>query len=160
MEPVLSQPLISLILLHPEASPAAAGFALPLLAQHALVPAAAGFALPLLAQHALVPAAAGFAFAAFAARAAIGHSDVPAREQFAFFAAQAVMSQFAGSQLLVLHCVAAVAPAFTFSVLLQPITAKPSTATRVSVSSCFIVIFSKKGLKGGVIRVESYIVLS
>ena len=130
----MSQPLISFILLHPEASPAAAGFALPLLAQHALVPAAAGFA--------------------FAARAAIGHSDVPAREQFAFFAAQAVMSQFAGSQLLVLHCVAAVAPAFTFSVLLQPITAKPSTATRVSVSSCFIVIFSKKGLKGGLIRVE------
>ena len=89
-------------------------------------PAAAGFAFALLAQQLLLPAAAGFAFALLA------HFDG---------------LQFAGPDLEAAHC-EAVALALTFSVLLQPITAKPSTATRVRVRSCFIVIFSKRGVRG------------
>jgi hypothetical protein len=110
VEPFLLQRCF--ILLQPDAVPAAAGFAFAALAAaigHSGVPAsgqsiapeAAGFAFPLLAQHALVPAAAGFAFAALAA--AIGHCGVPARKQLAFFAAQVALSQFAGSQLLRSH---------------------------------------------------------
>ena len=136
-------------LLQPEglqfASPAAAGFALALLEQHfELSPAAAGFALVLLEQHfELSPAAAGFAFAA---AAAIGHSGVPWRAQLAAVLLHFEMSQFAGSQSAPPHC-AVVALAFTFSVLLQPIIAKPSMATRVRVNSCFI-DFSIKGIGG------------
>ena len=85
------------------------------------LPTAAGLAFALVEQQVFAsPAAAGFAFAALAA--AIGHFE---------------RSQSAGSQLDWSHD-AAVALAFTFSVLLQPIIAKPSTATRVRVSSCFI----------------------
>ena len=124
-------------------APAAAGFAFALLAQQLLLPAAAGFAFALLAQQLLLPAAAGFAFAA----AAIGQAAVPALSQDFFVLAHFDGSQSAGSHLEASHC-AAVALALTFSVLLQPITAKPSTATRVRVRSCFIVIFSKRGVRG------------
>ena len=108
-------------------------------------PAAAGFTFALLAQQLLAsPAAAGFALAALAA--AIGHASVPILSQPAFMPAHLEGSQFAGSQFDPSHC-AAVALALTFSVLLQPIVAKPIMATRVRVSSCFIE-FSIWGLRG------------
>ena len=64
-------------------------------------PAAAGFALPLLAQHELVPAAAGFAFAALAA--AIGQASVPILSQHFLAPAHFDGSQFAGSQFAGSH---------------------------------------------------------
>jgi hypothetical protein len=72
-----------------------------LLAQLLGLPAAAGFAFPLLAQQLGLPAAVGFALAAFAA--ANGHSDVPAKGQYAPLAAHAVLLHVAGSQLLAPH---------------------------------------------------------
>ncbi len=124
-------------------APAAAGFAFALLAQQLLLPEAAGFALALLEQQLLLPEAAGFALAV-----AIGQAAVPALSQDFFMSEHFDGSQFAGSHLEPLHCIA-VALALTFSVLLQPITAKPSAATRVRVSSCFIIIFLQKRCERG-----------
>ena len=124
-------------------SPAAAGFAFALLAQQLLLPEAAGFALALLEQQLLLPEAAGFVLAV-----AIGQAAVPALSQDFFMSEHFDGSQFAGSHLEPSHCIA-VALALTFSVLLQPITAKPSAATRVRVSSCFIIIFLQKRCERG-----------
>jgi len=141
-----------LFLLHPEASLllVAAGFAFALLEQQLFAaPAAAGFAFALLEQQLFVaPAAAGFTFASvFAALAAAsGHCGVPRSGQFAAALLHFVGSQFDRSQLDPTHRVATAA-ALTFSVLLQPIVAKPSKATSVRVSSCFIE-FSIIGFRG------------
>ncbi len=141
-------------------APAAAGFAFALLAQQLLLPEAAGFAFALLAQQLLLPEAAGFALAlleqqlllpeaaGFALAVAIGQAAVPALSQDFFMSEHFDGSQFAGSHLEPSHCIA-VALALTFSVLLQPITAKPSAATRVRVSSCFIIIFLQKRCERG-----------
>jgi hypothetical protein len=70
---------------------------------------------------------------------------VPASGQAAFFAAHVALSQLALSQFAKSHC-AVVVDALTFFDLLQPTTANPRTAIRVSVTKCFIVIFSKLGV--------------
>jgi hypothetical protein len=96
--------------------------------------AAAGLTFALLQHADASVAAAGLTEASLAA--ASGH---PAA--LAFTALHFARSQFARSQIAPSQS-AAVALAFTFSVLLQPYAAKPTTATSVSVKNCFIGEFS------------------